>query len=774
MGHDDPAYHNDNFREISVGSNRLLRTIDLRNCSGLGIAGKTPQKTLELSGCPNIEHIYTEGTNLESVDLPDSGYIKTLHLPASINTLIIKNQPYISDFSVESYAKIRTLCLENCPTLNTDDILAACRADGRYTVERVRLTGIDWTFEDASFVKSLFPVFDSEGNIISSIRGIDEKNNNLDDAYLVGECYIAELTGAEYSEIKAHYPFLNISFGKMTSTITFNYSDADSVAHTETVSITSLNSQLGDISDYVSEQTPYWPENDAFTYEFIGWSRKQHAPDGVDDDIAKDIIHSITADKDYWENYYQADALIDIAGDRVLYPVFKAHRKSYPVTFINPTAPEDKQKLATVYTLYGSNAVYSGPVPQKLDASSPDLYEHTGWWPTPTNITGPTTCYAQFAFLDEKWYVIGINDISDCTDSQGNIFDGYTLNNSAKTIAITKCKNDLNAAVRIPNTLLVESVDYAVTNVGGFANHIKLELVDLPDTLKTLAANAFNGCHRLYEIEFPAGLTTIGAEALYGCSKIKEIHITSNITDIGAGAFTACPLEIITVADDNTVYEVANNCLIKGKGQATGKILVKGMSTGTIPDDGSVTELLSYCFANTDITGMVIPESITTISNNAFSRCYNLTTIQLPNTLEVLDATCFAWCNKLTGVVLPSCVKDIKTYAFNSCALDSIVIPGSVNNVLERSFGDMPSLKTVTFEPKLDANGNIKAPYIHKNAFINSGNDSIVFNVPWSKDYDYQYFETIKNQDGIDTTIKIDPTGWGAKNFTINYNYVEA
>ena len=93
----------------------------------------------------------------------------------------------------------------------------------------------------------------------------------------------------------------------------------------------------------------------------------------------------------------------------------------------------------------------------------------------------------------------------------------------------------------------------------------------------------------------------------------------------------------------------------------------------------------------------------------------------------------------------------------------------------------MPSLTTVTFEKKLDAEGNIIIPYIHKHAFINSGDNNIVFNVPWSDPgpmpegyYNlYKYTEQVKNADGTYTTAYIDPTGWGAKNYTINYDYVE-
>ena len=764
MGSESPDYHNDNFREISVGANRLLKKIDLRNCSGLGIAGENPQKTLELAACPNIEEIYTEGTNLESVNLPESGYVKILHLPASTTTLNIKNQQYIEDLTIESYSKVRTLCIENCPTLNTNEILAACSTDGKYTVERVRLTGINWTMDNTDFIKMLYPKFDAEGNIIGGIRGIDEKNNNTADAYLVGSCHIKELTGADYTEIKEHYPHLDITFEKMTSNVIFNYSDSDGTAHEEIASITSTNSQLGDLTGYETTYVPAWPENDAFTYEFVGWSRRQQTSNGVED-----------SENDYLA-YIQANALKAIAGDRKLYPVFRAHRKSYPVTFINPTAPADKQELAVVMAPYDGSAVYTGKTPTKLDAASPELYEHVGWYPAPVNVKGPMQCYAQFAVLDNLWYTISLGDITDCVDNSGNVFDGYTLNTSTNTMSITECKNDLNPAVRIPEDMNIKGTIYKVISVKGFNGHVKLELVDFPGTLKTIAAQAFKGCSKLYALTLPAELVTISDEAFSGCSKIKEIHIPASVTNIGKAAFTACPLVTITVAEENAYYEIVNDCLLKGKGQTGNKILVKGLSTGIIPTDGSVTQLLDYCFASTDITSIYIPDSIDTVSSNAFSRCYSLEEVRLPTNLDLLDATCFSWCSKLKYITLPTSLREIGTYAFNECILENVDIPASVSRVLERSFGYINTLKTVTFEKKLDANGNVVAPYIHKNAFINSCNEDsdgikeVDFNVPWSMNYDYKYTEQIKNPDGSVNTITIDPTGWGAKKYIVYYS----
>ena len=764
IGNPDPNYHNDNFREIRVGANRLLRSIDLRNCSGLGLASGTSidggwdgadtghaQTTLDLSGCPNIETIYTEGTNLQTVALPDSGYIETLHLPASTTILNIKNQKNIKDFSIESYANIKTLVVENCPTLDTNAILLSCRdANGKYTVERARLTGLTWDLPDASFLKTLFAKTDAEGNFISGIRGIDENNYDLAEAYLVGTCHIDELSGAEYAEIKEHYPFLDLTFGKMDYNVKFIYPDTNGTEHTETISLTSTNSVLGDVSDFIPEATPYWPENDAFTYEFYGWSRKHQVSKGVEDNEA-----------DYLD-FVQADAMTGIIGDRTLYPIFKAIRKSYPVTFVNPTADEANQILTTVDVPYGSTAVYPGSAPTKLDvpANVTNLYDFTGWYPSTEAITGPLTCYAQFAILDKTWYTLVLNDIE------------YTTNQAARAMSITKCLNNFstNPAIKVPETFKVHGADYVVTSLGGFTNHNHLKLISMPSTVDTIltvsGSGAFSGCSNLTEVTLHEGITTIGTQAFLGCGKLTAIHIPASLTSIGDGAFSKCSaLAELTVADGNPVYVVIDDCLIDRNSGA----LIMGLGTGVIPQNGEVRELRPYCFAGANINTVEIPYGLTTVASNAFTDCKSLEQVTLPSTLISIEATCFMGCSRLKSIEFPETLTTIRSYVFHGCPMESVAIPSAVTEIGDNAFGGQTKLKTVTFKKQLDANGNIIAPEMHKNAFAGSGSvDGVVFNVPWSEDYDYNYIEKVN---GVET--KIDPTGWGARNFTINYNYEE-
>lgn len=743
IGHESAKYHNDNIRSVKVGSNRLLKSIDIRNCSGLGVGD---EKALDVTGCQNIETVYAEGTNLAAVSLPIGGYIKTLHLPASTNSIIIQDHQHIVDFSIESYDNVKTLRIENCPTLDTKAMLEACKKDGKYTVEYVFLSGFSWGTKenpvDVAFIKSLFPVFE-DGKLVSGVLGLDEDGNTTTSpAFLDGYCYIDELTGADYAEIKSKFPHLKINFGKMTSRVIFKYKDITGNSYENVVSVEGLNSSLATCQVPNLTPVPEWPENDGFTYTLVGWSELEQESRGVED-----------SEDDYkaFPDAINGSSLKNIAGDRILYPVFKAIRKEYEIRFINPTSADSL--LQVIMTPYNKDAEYTGPEPIKQDVTSPDLYEHIGWYPKPEKIKGPMTCIAQFAVKDDKWHVIGILDITDCEDYSGNIFDGYILNTSDNTMSITECNNYYNEAVKVPETITFDSGTFKVISLGGFSGHTTLKLLSLPETLIEILANGFYNCNSLFELTLPSNLKIIGSGAFQGCSKIKELLIPATVSSIGPAAFADCmSLNKIIVADGNTKYEVKQDCLVDKKEG----ILLKGLSSGIIPQDGSILSLGRRCFSYTEINSVKIPDGIDTVPDNAFSNCKSLVSVSLPSSLKTLSATCFAWCSNLNTISLPEGLIYINTYVFDSCALSDVIIPSTVESVLDHAFGDMPSLKTVTFKKRINPYGQVYVPHINAKAFAGSGTaeNPIEFRLPWSAD-------------------KTPDAPWGAVNARLIFDYEE-
>lgn len=63
------------------------------------------------------------------------------------------------------------------------------------------------------------------------------------------------------------------------------------------------------------------------------------------------------------------------------------------------------------------------------------------------------------------------------------------------------------------------------------------------------------------------------------------------------------------------------------------------------------------------------------IGANAFSKCWNLTSLVLPNTIKTIDMWAFNRCSKLKKINIPSSVMKVKKGAFDGCSsLEEIII----------------------------------------------------------------------------------------------------
>lgn len=171
-------YVNYSTNSVTLGNNILLRSLDVRNCPNY----TTPP---DVSGCTNIEEILAEGSSITGIKLPLGGILKTLHLPGTVVSLQVMNQPQLADFVIPSYSQITTLRLENAGVLDgiALDILSEMPANSR-----VRVLGVDLgTMTDSALSAFL--------TRLDTMRGLDENGNNTDAAQIGGRVYVAEITG---------------------------------------------------------------------------------------------------------------------------------------------------------------------------------------------------------------------------------------------------------------------------------------------------------------------------------------------------------------------------------------------------------------------------------------------------------------------------------------------------------------------------------------------------------------------------------------------------
>jgi len=75
-------------------------------------------------------------------------------------------------------------------------------------------------------------------------------------------------------------------------------------------------------------------------------------------------------------------------------------------------------------------------------------------------------------------------------------------------------------------------IPYGVTGIAGAFYESDIERVTIPDSVKSIEANAFLACNRLTSVSMPNFLTDIGGLAFASCGSLASINMPSTLTNI--------------------------------------------------------------------------------------------------------------------------------------------------------------------------------------------------------------------------------------------------
>lgn len=266
--------------------------------------------------------------------------------------------------------------------------------------------------------------------------------------------------------------------------------------------------------------------------------------------------------------------------------------------------------------------------------------------------------------------------------------------------------------------------DVVSIGVSAFENATGLTTINLPSSVESIGEYAFANC---------SGLTTIYAErplppTIYGNTFLNMVHsnVTVNVlcgalsdyknAEIWSGlSFNYVDPCNIVFADANVKAICVTNWDTNRDGELSYTEAAAVTNIGTVFRDNTsiisfnelqyftgLVGLTTYAFEGcSQLTSIILPNSIIITTNGTFSGCSSLTSVTLSSSLQRIANSMFQDCSALTHIDIPATVTTIGQDAFKGCSsLTSIVIPASTTTIYNTAFNNCHSLQSIVVEPE--------------------------------------------------------------------------
>lgn len=208
-----------------------------------------------------------------------------------------------------------------------------------------------------------------------------------------------------------------------------------------------------------------------------------------------------------------------------------------------------------------------------------------------------------------------------------------------------------------------------------FSDCIVLESIDIPATVTKIDDLAFNGCTSMTKVELHEGLKKIGKSAFKNCRSLTKITLPTTVTSISNAPFRGCEsLKSIKVESKNKCYKSepnkreGNDHVLFNKNKSV--IIAYPASSREVQYDipDSVTVISDWAFSECKkLNRITIPDSVHEIGEGAFCNCALLDEVEIPDSVTVIDDCAFRGCTSLEKVVIPSTVTELGWGLFDGC-----------------------------------------------------------------------------------------------------------
>lgn len=154
-----------------------------------------------------------------------------------------------------------------------------------------------------------------------------------------------------------------------------------------------------------------------------------------------------------------------------------------------------------------------------------------------SDASNPTQLY----LYNTKMSAIGV-DMFDKVEIDGTEVSVSSLDANSGTYDLSSGEHTVAYTLKDPTFIgaVLDESDGTLNLGAMFAECADIASVEIPDSVTSIGASAFNGCTGLTSVTIPNGVTSIGGYAFRNCTSLTSINIPSSVSTIGDFAFCEC------------------------------------------------------------------------------------------------------------------------------------------------------------------------------------------------------------------------------------------